>query len=443
MQLGLEKIRISHVILLSLILHAFVISQPQFLQIWDESIFLELTRDFLEGEDHTPHQLPGIKFFVGAAITIFGDNWFSWRVPSVIFGMLTLLVFFKIVTRFTSDKKALLATTILSFDTIFFVHSSLFLRDIPLLFFGLFSFYLYQRKSYYLAAIVIGFSLLIKEIGILFLILIVIYHIWTRRPGFSIFSLRNTVIFLAIIGASFLVPLWIYDVIYTPIIYDPVIPTDVLPDGREVPISYPTVVLIESRGYELQEQVGNVTNPIEHLGVFFSEGYLSSQAYKVKNWETTHTNFPWSWVLPLPPPENANGLGWVSAKKFDDTQEGKPNRGKILGIEWRGDPNVPLWFFGFWSTIFVIGYELFRKEKNTPVFLLAGIVSMYVPYLILAITGRVMFPYYFILTVPFISLGSILALGCIKNQFIRNSSYLIFLAIVVSWFVLHYPLKIL
>ncbi len=443
MQLEFQRIRISHIILMSLVLHAFVISQPQFLQVWDESIFLEITRDFLEGEDHTPHQLPGIKFFVGAGITIFGDNWFSWRVPSVIFGMLTLLVFFKVVSRVTSENKALLATTILSFDTIFFVHSSLFLRDVPLMFFGLFSLYLYQRKSYYLTAIVLGFSLLIKETGIFFLVLIAIYHLWTRRPSFSHISIKNTILFLVIIGASFLLPLWIYDVIYTPIIYDPVIPTDVLPDGREVPISYPTVVLIESRGYDLQKPIGNVTNPIEHLGVFFSDGYLSSQAYKVKNWETTHTNFPWSWILPLPPPEDANGLGWVAAKKFDDTQEGKPNRGKILGIEWRGDPNVPLWFFGFWGTLFVIGYGFFRKEKTLTVFLLAGIVSMYVPYLILSITGRVMFPYYFILTVPFISLGSILALSYIKNSLVRKISYLVFLAIIVSWFILHYPVKIL
>ncbi|NIU00214.1 MAG: phospholipid carrier-dependent glycosyltransferase, partial [Nitrosopumilaceae archaeon] len=92
-------------------------------------------------------------------------------------GMLTLLVFFKIISRLTSEKNAILATAILSFDTIFFVHSSLFLRDIPVMFFGLFSFYMYQRKSYYFAAVVLGFSLLIKETAVFFLILITIYRI--------------------------------------------------------------------------------------------------------------------------------------------------------------------------------------------------------------------------------------------------------------------------
>ncbi len=430
---------------MSLVLHAFAISQPQFLQIWDESIFLEITRDFLEGEDHTPYQLPGIKFFVGAAISIFGDNWFSWRVPSVIFGMLTLLVFFKIISRLTSEKNAILATAILSFDTIFFVHSSLFLRDIPVMFFGLFSFYMYQRKSYYFAAVVLGFSLLIKETAVFFLILITIYRIGTNKPvTFSFHSVKKSILFLVIIGISFLLPLAIYDLIYTPIIYDPVIPTETLPDGREVPISYPTLVLIESRGYELQKPLGEINNPLEHLGLFLDDGYLSSQAYKIKNWNTTQSNFPWNWVLPLPPTETANSLGWIAPKKFDDTQEGKPNRGKILGIEWRGDPNVPLWFFGFWGTLFVVGYRFFKNEKTAVViFLLAGIVSMYVPYLLLSVTGRVMFPYYFILTIPFVSLGSVLVIDTIKSAILRKLSYLIFFGVVVAWFVLNYPVKVL
>ena len=144
-----NKITITHIILTSLVLHAFVIAQPQFLQIWDESIFLEILRDFLKGEDHVPYQMPGINFFQGPATVIFGDNWFSWRVPSVIFGMLSLLVFYNVFREYTTEKNALLATAILSFDTIFFVHSSLFLRDVPLMFFGILSFYFYIKKKKY------------------------------------------------------------------------------------------------------------------------------------------------------------------------------------------------------------------------------------------------------------------------------------------------------
>jgi len=203
-----NKITITHIIFISIIFHVFVIAQPQFLQIWDESIFLEIMRDFLKGEDHVPYQLPGINFFQGTATMIFGDNWFSWRVPSVIFGMMSLFVFYKIFREYTSEKNALLATALLSFDTIFFVHSSLFLRDVPLMFFGILSFYFYLKKRYYLAALPLGFAFMIKETAIFFFLLIIINHlIINRNWNPKIRNLKKSLIFLSIVSASFLIPI--------------------------------------------------------------------------------------------------------------------------------------------------------------------------------------------------------------------------------------------
>ncbi|MGI0010082.1 MAG: ArnT family glycosyltransferase, partial [Nitrosopumilaceae archaeon] len=177
-----NKITLTHVLLLSLVLHTFVIAQPQSLQVWDESIFLEIARDFMAGNDRTPYQLPGLNFFIGPAMYIFGDNWFSWRMPLVIFGILTLWIFYKICCRFTSERNALFATIILSFDSIFFVHSTLILRDMPLIFFGMLSFYLYLRKRYYLSASILGFAFMIKETAIFFFVLTAIYHLGVTKP---------------------------------------------------------------------------------------------------------------------------------------------------------------------------------------------------------------------------------------------------------------------
>ena len=441
-QLG--KVTLSHILLMSLVLHAFVIAQPQFLQMWDESIFLEITRDFLRGEDHTPYQLPGSSFFVASAISVFGDNWFSWRSPSVLFGLLSLLVFNRILCRFTSEKNALLATTILSFDTIFFVHSTLFLRDIPLMFFGLFSFYLYLKKRYYLCALSLGFAFLLKETAIFFLIFTAIYHFGVTKPWKGNTKNVKTVgIFLGIVSAAFLLPLWIYDIVYNPIIYEPMFPTVKSPDGRDVGIGYPKVRVMESRGYVQQNPVGVITNPIEHLGIFLNEGYLTSEVYNVKNWNTVHTNFPWGWVIPLPPPERGNSLGWVSEKPFEETYEGILHKGKVFGIKWRGDPNLSLWIVGFWSSVALILYSAIKRQNRTMLFLGSGIVSTYVPYLFLSLSGRIMFPYYFILTIPFVSLGIVLTLDLIKNEKARIFSKTAFLAAVVGWFVWFYPLQIL
>ncbi len=439
----LNKVGISHVILLSLVLHTFVIAQPQHLQLWDESIFLELTRNFIKIEDHTPYQLPGSYLFAGTAIQIFGDNWFSWRVPSVIFGMLTLLVFYKISCRFTTERNALLASLIFSFDTIFFVHSTLFVRDVILMFFGLFSIYLYFEKRHYLAAVVLGFSFFIKETAIFFLIFVVVFHIVKNKPWKTpLTKQKKPFLFLIITVGTFLALLWMYDLAFSPIIYEPMIPTQKSVDGRDIPIGYPELRLRESRGYEFQQPVGKVTNPIQHLDIFLNNGYVSSDAYKVKNWDVVHTNYPWSWIMPLAPPEKGNSLGWVNEKNLNFTEDRTRQIGKIFAIKWNGDPNVPLWVAGFWGSLAFVLYYI-KKPNPTTLFVGIGMLSMYVPYLLLSITGRVMFPYYFIYTIPFISLGIVLLFDMIKNTTLRKCTKLVFLGVVVWWFVMHYPLQIL
>lgn len=241
----------------------------------------------------------------------------------------------------------------------------------------------------------------------------------------------------------FVIPLWIYDVIYTPIIYDPVIPTETLSDGRVKPISYPRLVVMESRGYHFNKPVGEITNPIEHLSIFAYEGYIGSDAFNVKNWNVKPTSYPWSWVLPILSPDEGDGLGRINKIDFDNTEQGFFNKGRVFGIYWKGDSNLSLWVVGFWSSVGVIIYGVMRNQNKTVLFLAAGIVSMYVPYLLLSITGRVMFPYYFLLTVPFVAFGVVLALDLIKNAKIRFASKTILLATVVGWFMWFYPLKII
>ena len=177
LKLHFEKVTITHIILISLVLHAFVIPFPEDWLVFDESLFSWASRTLLEGEDRTPYQMPGLHVIGATSISLLGDDWFSLRVPVVIFGMLTLLVFYNICTHFTSRQNALLATTILSFDTIFFFHSQLFLRDVPMIFFGMMALYLYLKKRYYLAALCLGTGALIKETIFFFFVMITMYHI--------------------------------------------------------------------------------------------------------------------------------------------------------------------------------------------------------------------------------------------------------------------------
>ena len=463
LKLHFEKVTITHIILISLVLHAFVIPFPEDWLVFDESLFSWASRTLLEGEDRTPYQMPGLHVIGATAITLLGDDWFSLRVPIVIFGMLTLLVFYNICIHFTTKQNALLATTILSFDTIFFFHSQLFLRDVPMIFFGMMAFYLYLKKKYYLAAICLGTGALIKETIFFFLIMIVMYHVSHQIYGIkekihsnnlsniitpSKKTISTTTMFLGIIAAAFLGPLWIYDSVVTPNVYEPMIPVRQNADGTENAIPYPLILVHEQRGYSLQNQTGVITNPIEHLNVYFTKGLLSG-AYDANKRIVTQNYYPQNWVLPLPTDtENGRGgvgMGWKNADPFDEIKNGWPHKGENMGVERIGYPNLALWPVAFWGSMaFVVISIIRREEGKTALFVAAGIASMYVPYLLIHIFNeRVMLPYYFILTVPIISLGVVLSANLIKQNKIRFGVKTGILALTVAWFVLYFPVKII
>lgn len=460
-KLHFEKVTITHIILMSLVLHAFVIPFPEDWLLFDESLFSWASRTLLEGEDRTPYQMPGLHVIGAASISLLGDDWFSLRVPIVIFGMLTLLVFYSICINFTSKQNALLATTILSFDTIFFFHSQLFLRDVPMIFFGMMAFYLYLNKRYYLAALCLGTGALIKETIFFFFIMIVMYHVSNqiyriKEKTYSNITIKSftstkaivtSALFLGIMATSFLIPLWIYDIVVTPNIYEPMIPIRVNADGTENAIPYPLILVYEQRGQIIQNQTGIVTNPIEHLNVYFTKGLLSG-AYDGSKRDLTQNYYPQNWIFPLPTDTSERGgigMGFRNADAFDEIKNGWPHKGEIMGIERLGYPNIALWPVAFWGSIaFVIFSIIKRQEGKTALFLAAGILSMYVPYLFIHVfNGRIMLPYYFILTVPIISLGVVMCANLIKQNKIRFFTKTSILALTVAWFVFYFPVKII
>ena len=116
-----------------------------------------------------------------------------------------------------------------------------------------------------------------------------------------------------------------------------------------------------------------------------------------------------------------------------------------MEVERIGYPNLALWPVAFWGSMaFVVISIIRREEGKAALFVAAGIASMYVPYLLIHIFNeRVMLPYYFILTVPIISLGVVLSANLIKQNKIRFGVKTGILALTVAWFVLYFPVKII
>ena len=77
-----------------------------------------------------------------------------------------------------------------------------------------------------------------------------------------------------------------------------------------------------------------------------------------------------------------------------------------------------------------------KNKKKETLFILVFILCNWLPYLLI---GRVMFLYHFFPTLPFVMLAIVAFLKWITEKFQNNSFYVFYVAVVILFFVLFYP----
>ena len=456
-----QKLNIFHIILISFSVHMFLIGYPNH-EVLDEYHFTNFMRWFMVGIDHTPYQLPGLSFIIAPFVYLFGDNWFSWRFPIILFGMVFLYFYYKVIEHITNKKIALLTTIILSASPLIFIHSSLMLRDIPVMALGFFSLYLYFKNKYYFAAFIIGLSALIKETAIFFMIFIVLYSAIkfiknndiTYR-NFIAYVLLNdkvksrikkSIIFVGIISGTFLISLFIYENTINVLEYTTKFPEYKVSyeDGKRVVNQF----LIQKTSIDILEKsvddfyyISKVKDPIHHLNLFFTKGYLNSESKHVGN------EFKASF-LPIPLdgeiPKNVKTM----YEEYEITDKYYTLHKKQFKTIWvQSDINYSYWLVGFWSIVGLISFAIYEKIRNKKVisnlslFLMLGLV-FFIPYLLLDII-RDTFVYYIIYYLPFMVLGLVLAIYKIPNKKFRLVVMISFMFAIFVNFVYYFPIKFL
>ncbi|MDO8537762.1 MAG: glycosyltransferase family 39 protein [archaeon] len=110
----------------------------------------------------------------------FGVNYFAIRLISVVFGLLSLLVFFFLVKEFFDDKTALLATALLGFNFVFLMENRLALLETPVAFFIILCVFFWAKSlknNFYIFSVLSAFAfsaaLLYKPIAIAFVPVII------------------------------------------------------------------------------------------------------------------------------------------------------------------------------------------------------------------------------------------------------------------------------
>lgn len=120
-------------------------------------------RDARRGLDPNTEHPPLAKLLMAGSMRLFGDNGWGWRVPSVLFGTLSIPLVYGIARSLGGGKGlALTATFLYAFDNMVFVHSRIGVLDIFLVFFLLAGVYCYLQGHPTLAGLAFVLASLCK-----------------------------------------------------------------------------------------------------------------------------------------------------------------------------------------------------------------------------------------------------------------------------------------
>ena len=151
----------------TLALHISTIADPPEL-VLDEQHYIPDARSIIESRTTLrPEHPPASKLLLVSSMLIFGDNPVGWRAFPVLFGTLNIILFYLICRRLhMSQRAANIATFLIGFENLSFVHASVAMLDVFCVTFMLASFWLYLRKSYSFSAVALALSALAKLPGV-------------------------------------------------------------------------------------------------------------------------------------------------------------------------------------------------------------------------------------------------------------------------------------
>ena len=168
-----------------IILRVIWLDQPPGSLIFDEWYYVNVARVILhlpqsvgangqppyvnvpQGLDPNHEHMPLAKLLIALSMSILGNNGYGWRIPSVIFGSISILAFYLLMKRISKQEVIPIVSTFLfSFDNLAFVHSRIAVLDIFALGFMLLGIYWYFSGHSYLSAVGMALSALSKETGI-------------------------------------------------------------------------------------------------------------------------------------------------------------------------------------------------------------------------------------------------------------------------------------
>lgn len=139
------------------------------------------------GRDPNREHPPLGKIFIAGSMRVFGDRPLGWRFPSILAGLLAILLMYAICVAGSGDTwLGLIAATLFAFDNLVLVHSRIAVLDMPLVALLLLGIWLLLLRRPVLAGAAVGAACLVKITalyGLLGLLLYVAWSAWNDRQG--------------------------------------------------------------------------------------------------------------------------------------------------------------------------------------------------------------------------------------------------------------------
>ena len=431
---------IGHLLLIIFALHLFALSFPSDTSnggglVFDEAYYVPASLDLLHGvANNLEHPFFG-KLWGALGIAIFGDNFFGWRIFYAVIGTLAVWMMYELARHFFSKDLALLAASMLAFENLFFIHTSLLLLDGPPVLFALAGFLAYFKRRYYLSALAFGLSILSKETGVFFLLALVLYHLWANGKRLRVrgppIGLKRIAVFAVILALVVGLPLWGYDLAYHPyakttVVVEPIVSVN--------PIANLTTTTTSTK------TVGSdpVTNPIQNFEYYYTYQSSLTGCGSVNQWNC----YPWSWILPF----NLGPLPYyVTTTDVPVTQpDGTIVETAVHPIDWQGMGNLVVWY-SIWLVVPVLVWKAVKRSaKEVDALVACVIAGTYLPlFYISLVSHRVEYAFYFINTDVGLALGIPMVVAFAARGRVENERLLALLWLVaaVTFFFVYFPVN--
>lgn len=398
-----------YLLVVSAILRLIWLDKPSGLLIFDETYYVNVARVLLrlpQQPNVWPNATPGIesvnqehpllaKLLIALSMSVLGDNAWGWRIPSVVFGLLSIFILYLLLKKTAkSPLIALMGTFVFSFDTLVFVHSRIATLDIFVLGFMLLGFYWYFSGRLKLSAVGMALATLCKIGGFYGLLALGAFHLARELgsrgrkadwQGLATFFEKYIIVYLV----SFVVLLTLTDFFWA--------------------------------GYK---------NPFEHLSYIYSYTF-ALRAPNVRN-PNDIWSYPWEWLLNQVRIHYAT----VNVSVYTDGTLART----YPSVDFIGAMNPAVIFMTI-PAMFYSAYSYYETRSEFALFTLAWFSMTYFPFFPAAFFAhRIMYIFYFLNTLPAVA-------ASIAYMIVKESPakfiVVIYVGAVIGAFYTMFPFKII